>query len=281
MIPLIYGALAGAGMLANAATSYFGNRQQNKANIQLQREAQNFELEQWNRMNEYNTPVMQMQRLKDAGLNPNLMYSQGNVGNATSYAKPHVAQVMNELAGIKANIPELISLYQDTRIKDAQISNIQANTDNINARTITESIRPVLLGNQAALQDVNKNVSQFNLDLAKELRPYSVSIKSAELEKRQKENAILNWRIEKYNPKQLEYVDKALGLKALELALQSRLAPYGVNMQDGLLRREGAVILGKAKEGYKEFKMWLDSLRNKQDSLYRSTGDWDEDYIPN
>jgi hypothetical protein len=34
--------------------------------------------------NAYNTPVQQMQRLKDAGLNPALMYGQGTTGNANN-----------------------------------------------------------------------------------------------------------------------------------------------------------------------------------------------------
>lgn len=34
--------------------------------------------------NEYNTPVNQMQRLSEAGLNSNLMYQQGNTGNQSS-----------------------------------------------------------------------------------------------------------------------------------------------------------------------------------------------------
>ena len=38
-------------------------------------------LEAWNMQNEYNTPANQVQRMLDAGLNPNLFYSQGNVIN--------------------------------------------------------------------------------------------------------------------------------------------------------------------------------------------------------
>lgn len=38
----------------------------------------------WEMMNEYNTPTNQMLRFKAAGLNPNLIYGQGNPGNATS-----------------------------------------------------------------------------------------------------------------------------------------------------------------------------------------------------
>lgn len=47
----------------------------------------------WDLMNEYNTPAAQMQRFKDAGLNPNLVYSQASSGNASSpvsYKAPQV-----------------------------------------------------------------------------------------------------------------------------------------------------------------------------------------------
>lgn len=43
---------------------------------------------QWNRENEYNTPAAQKQRLIEAGLNPNLMMDNGNVGNAQSASIP-------------------------------------------------------------------------------------------------------------------------------------------------------------------------------------------------
>lgn len=38
-------------------------------------------------MNAYNTPAAQMQRFKDAGLNPNLVYTQGTAGNQGSPAE--------------------------------------------------------------------------------------------------------------------------------------------------------------------------------------------------
>lgn len=48
--------------------------------------------EMWELMNEYNSPAAQMQRFKEAGLNPMLAYTQGTPGNATSqvqYSKPN------------------------------------------------------------------------------------------------------------------------------------------------------------------------------------------------
>lgn len=38
----------------------------------------------WHEQNKYNSPEAQMQRFKDAGLNPHLIYGQGNSGNAGS-----------------------------------------------------------------------------------------------------------------------------------------------------------------------------------------------------
>ena len=45
--------------------------------LQKQQE-QAFTLDMWNLVNQYNTPAAQMQRFQDAGLNPNLIYSQQN-----------------------------------------------------------------------------------------------------------------------------------------------------------------------------------------------------------
>ena len=86
--------LAAAGAGLGAVTGLVGNNQTNKANIQLQREQQQFNaqqakqanewnMQQWQRENEYNAPAQQMARLEAAGLNPNLMYGQGNPGTAS------------------------------------------------------------------------------------------------------------------------------------------------------------------------------------------------------
>lgn len=94
------------GALGGAAISAIGNWFGNKSNRKASREA--FEREskfareerlaqqQWieqmyEKNNSYNSPAAQMQRLKDAGLNPDLMYSRGDVGNATAPEAPQQA----------------------------------------------------------------------------------------------------------------------------------------------------------------------------------------------
>jgi hypothetical protein len=69
--------------------------------------------------NQYNTPARQMERLKEAGLNPALMYGQGTTGNAQGFPQQAPAQQLN-VAGAKS---------LDTALTLAQIKNINANTD--------------------------------------------------------------------------------------------------------------------------------------------------------
>ena len=60
--------------------SYLNYKYQDK----LQTKQNQFNLDMWNLQNEYNSPQAQMKRYEEAGLNPALIYSQGNPGNSTS-----------------------------------------------------------------------------------------------------------------------------------------------------------------------------------------------------
>lgn len=76
------GLASGAIGLGTDILSGWWNSQQQKS---LNKEAFNQNLKMWNMQNAYNDPVAQMQRLQNAGLNPNLVYGGGNVtGNTTS-----------------------------------------------------------------------------------------------------------------------------------------------------------------------------------------------------
>lgn len=90
--------------------------------------AENDATNQWNRdlamfnlTNTYNSPSMQMQRLKAAGLNPNLVYGSGSVvGNtASSPSAPSVRKSadLNLLGSVLAN--------QQIKMNDANYDNIR------------------------------------------------------------------------------------------------------------------------------------------------------------
>ena len=93
----VIGGIGGAAI--SAIGSFFGNKSNRKQSAEAfereskfareERLAQQQWIEQmYEKNNAYNSPAAQMQRLKDAGLNPDLMYSRGDVGNATAPEAP-------------------------------------------------------------------------------------------------------------------------------------------------------------------------------------------------
>lgn len=56
----------------------------NAANLELARQQNLWKIQQWERENEYNLPSNQMQRLRDAGINPNLAFSNGQLSNVSA-----------------------------------------------------------------------------------------------------------------------------------------------------------------------------------------------------
>lgn len=85
---------------------------QNKQNKVLADYQYNKDVEFWNKQNAYNSPVEQMKRFKEAGLNPNLIFSQGTPGNATTLAK-YQAPTQSFNYRPKTNLPETLSQYSD------------------------------------------------------------------------------------------------------------------------------------------------------------------------
>lgn len=83
MNDLIVPGLGMAGELLGAVASGTANRAQRRYNDRVAWRERIWALEDWNRQNEYNSPYQQMQRLKAAGLNPNLVYGNGATATAS------------------------------------------------------------------------------------------------------------------------------------------------------------------------------------------------------
>jgi hypothetical protein len=83
-------------------------------------------------LNKYNSPISQMARWKEAGMNPNLAYTQGTPGNQTTFAKYNPPDIQykfepafkgNELDGI-ANLPMMAlqakKLFEEGNLMEAK-----------------------------------------------------------------------------------------------------------------------------------------------------------------
>lgn len=85
------------GSAITAASSSKSVRETNKANRELAEQQNEWNVQQWNRENEYNSPSAQVQRLKEAGLNPAMMYDTGGSVVNTSSSKES-ANLANQVA---------------------------------------------------------------------------------------------------------------------------------------------------------------------------------------
>lgn len=145
-------AIAGAASLAGAGISAAGSSKLNKktmkfnaeqADIQrkwsekMYNDANAWNLEMWNKENEYNTPEAQMQRLRDAGLNP-LYYGLDGTGNAGDLS---AVQPLGYDRANATNLQNPGAPFQDVATKVAQIANIQADTAKKNNENQTETVK--------------------------------------------------------------------------------------------------------------------------------------------
>ena len=111
------------GLAGSLASSLLGNRGAKRR--QQQADKQNIKF--WEMQNAYNTPKQQMARLKDAGLNPNLIYgSNANTGVAGSVS-PSKASPYN----VQNPVPSAVQ----TALMGAQINNLNSVTAKNRAET--------------------------------------------------------------------------------------------------------------------------------------------------
>ena len=89
-------------------------------------------------MYDKNSPYSQMQQLKKAGLNPNLAYGQlGDGTSAPSVPQASAAgagqfQIDNSgFAALPASLSQFASLIQSFKMTDAQVNNLNANTEKV------------------------------------------------------------------------------------------------------------------------------------------------------
>lgn len=125
----------------------------NRGNLKLADKAYEYNLDMWNRQNEYNSPIQQMQRLKDAGLNPNLMYGQGNVGNASSapsYDTPQM-QAYTGFGDFGASaagnqLMNAIQGYANIKKTEEETNLIRQNTQNMELQAKSFELRNIYQG---------------------------------------------------------------------------------------------------------------------------------------
>ena len=218
---IVGGIISGVGsLLGGLGSSAMNNkavRDTNKANMEIAKyqaqwqqqeneKAYQRSLNMWNLQNEYNSPTQQMARIRAAGLNPNLVYGNGVAGNSAGSTPQYEpakfnAPTMQAYRGWNLGISDAISQFLAYRTAKAQVDNMEAQNSLIRQQTATEATKQA---NIAA----STSRSEFDLNMAKELKDVSVSSAIADMNQKQA-GAAQGWT--KANREVIQYeLDKAL-----------------------------------------------------------------------
>ena len=114
--------MADWGAIAQVGASLFNTGSQVYTNAKNRQWA----LQDWYRQNAYNTPAQQMQRFKEAGLNPNLIYKQTNEA-APVRSTDYVAPQLGDFQGI-------LSKSNQIKLQDQQFKNMELQNEAIKAQ---------------------------------------------------------------------------------------------------------------------------------------------------
>lgn len=102
------------------------NQEQKQFTLDMYNRQRQDVLADWKRQNDYNSPLQQMQRLKEAGLNPNLVYDKGATAMGGEIGKVSPQSYNPEASVVQTErIPEVLSAFQDYENKKLQTNNLE------------------------------------------------------------------------------------------------------------------------------------------------------------
>lgn len=261
------------GQILGAGLSAYSTNRQNKKSRRWSEKMYGIQkqdnIDFWKMQNAYNTPEMQMDRFKQAGLNPNLIYGSGSSGsgNASPIQKADVQKAQfktPDFSGLSNVGSNAINTYFDYKIKSAQV-------DNLHADNTIKHEQALNIAADTLSKTMGTSNTEFDLGLKKELRSTSVDAARESLRQQTANtNRIINQEerdaiMHNYNI--LESVNKIIGMRisqantrqqSLNLiaqrkginsdnqvkALSAELARQGLSSNDPLYLRLIAQILG-------------------------------------
>ena len=167
---------------ANSIWNWFNqerlNKQKKQDQIEAEQRQQRYDLEAWNRTNAYNHPLEQMNRLRQAGLNPNLIYGRGadNTAAAISNVRAQNTDLDTSVSQNPISAQSIIAGIQQSN-NDALA---KASLDQTSANIALQKKEELVKDGQIAKMAAETANTTFQTEQAKKLQDYV--IKRAELE---------------------------------------------------------------------------------------------------
>lgn len=184
---------AGAAVASTAGNAYMTgrtNRKTREFSKEMYNRQREHALADYNMQNDYNSPTSQMQRLREAGLNPNLIYgSSANAGEASPVRSsqappwnPHAPQVD------AASIGESIGKYYDVQKTKEETDNLKKQNTVLAQEALLKDAQRTNVNADTASKLVQTDTGKFRLELESVLRQNTLDARDADLRKTNLEN---------------------------------------------------------------------------------------------
>lgn len=176
----------GIGAISQGAT----NAKQRRWNEKMFNWQRNASLADWHMQNEYNSPTAQMARLREAGLNPHLVYGGGATTEAGA-VKPSSAPGWNPKAPDFSGLGNSIFAYQDAQIKTATLDNLKAQNTVMVQDALLRAAQVLNTTAQTAKTGVDTELGRVDLSYASQLKEMSLEAMKAGISKTGAETTVL------------------------------------------------------------------------------------------
>ena len=149
------------------------NQKNREYNLMLARTQNQWNIEQWQRENDYNSPTAQMSRFRAAGLNPNLVYGQMSNGASSPTLTSGAASSPTDMSAIgnKRNFGQAMQEALNLEMQKAQIEAIKAGTEKTkeDTKNVTASTEALTIDNmyRAAKHEQDLQVGGMTIRLGK------------------------------------------------------------------------------------------------------------------
>lgn len=205
---------------ANIIGNLIGNRQQKKANAELAEFQADANERYLKNQLEYNTPQMQMLRFQEAGLNPNLVYGQGNPGNQSQpLSYPEIKPT--DMQSVFSNLGPLLN---QSALMQSQTAAIDAKTNKTYVETQLTQLQKRVMEKNPLLNDAGFKAIIDGLVSTARIKESDASMKGqlADIMQMRDVNTGLSTMHEKLL-KELDLLDQRFRLGELDGALKAQV----------------------------------------------------------
>jgi len=178
--------------LVEGGVSAFNDWRQNTQRKELSKYEFRMNKKMWDLQNQYNSPLAQMQRLRDAGLNPKLVYGQGAVGNTSSPAPKYVAPEFESNISLP-NPLETLNQYHAIRLQEKQEAVLAKEAALKSSQIVNNKLKAIEMGVRTGILRHDDKIKAAQANIASELATHQLSQQRATANNAETQGKILEF----------------------------------------------------------------------------------------